>query len=156
MQRYTVYFVWKLLYMFRVVPPPIIRIANNCIYSIWVFVTLLLLSAAIVEDLELWQAVVTVWQIPDAADRIVWAPNDGWWYHPKHVEQFPDKINCVTSHLVGYILEYKYFGCFQGTIPRKNTYFKHSIFMSDDGPLEEPKHVILQINAIKNSCDIQQ
>ena len=28
-----------------------------------------------------------------------------WWYHPKHVEQFPDKINYVTLHLVGYILE---------------------------------------------------
>jgi hypothetical protein len=25
MQGYTVYFIWKLLYMFRVVPPPIIR-----------------------------------------------------------------------------------------------------------------------------------
>ena len=35
MQCYTVYFIWKLLYMFRVVPPPIIRSANNCIYSIW-------------------------------------------------------------------------------------------------------------------------
>ena len=35
MQRYTVYFIWKLLCMFRVVPPPIIRSANNCIYSIW-------------------------------------------------------------------------------------------------------------------------
>jgi hypothetical protein len=34
---YIVYFVWKLLYMFRVVPPPIIRSANNCIYSIWYF-----------------------------------------------------------------------------------------------------------------------
>jgi hypothetical protein len=34
MQRYTVYFFWKLLYMFRVVPSPIIRSANNCIYSI--------------------------------------------------------------------------------------------------------------------------
>jgi len=33
MQRYTVYFIWKLLYMFRVVPPPIIRSANNCIYT---------------------------------------------------------------------------------------------------------------------------
>jgi hypothetical protein len=28
-------FFRKLLYMFRVVPPPIIRSANNCIYSIW-------------------------------------------------------------------------------------------------------------------------
>jgi len=35
MQRYTVYFIWKLLYMFRVVLSPIIRSANNCIYSIW-------------------------------------------------------------------------------------------------------------------------
>ena len=31
--------------------------------------------------------------------------DDGWRYHPKHVRQFPDKINCVTLHLVGYILE---------------------------------------------------
>jgi len=29
------FFIWKLLYMFRVVPPPIIRNANNCIYRIW-------------------------------------------------------------------------------------------------------------------------
>jgi len=35
MQRYTVYFISKLLYMFQVVPPPITRSANNCIYSIW-------------------------------------------------------------------------------------------------------------------------
>jgi hypothetical protein len=35
MQCYTVYFIWKPLYMFRVVPPPIIRSANNCSYSIW-------------------------------------------------------------------------------------------------------------------------
>jgi len=28
-------YIWKLLYMFRVVPPPIIRSAYNCIYSIW-------------------------------------------------------------------------------------------------------------------------
>jgi len=36
----------------------------------------------------------------------VCAPDDGWWYNPKHVEQIPDKIKCVTLHLVGYILEY--------------------------------------------------
>jgi hypothetical protein len=34
---------------------------------------------------------------------VVCAPDDGWWCHSKHVEQFPDKINCVTLHLVGYI-----------------------------------------------------
>jgi hypothetical protein len=26
-------------------------------------------------------------------------------YTPKHVEQFPDKINCVTLHLVGQVLQ---------------------------------------------------
>jgi len=35
MQHYTVYFIWKLLYMFRVVPSPIIRSADSCIYGIW-------------------------------------------------------------------------------------------------------------------------
>jgi hypothetical protein len=35
MQRYTVYYILKMLYMFRVVLPPIIRSAYNCIYSIW-------------------------------------------------------------------------------------------------------------------------
>jgi hypothetical protein len=34
MQRYTVYFIWKLLYMFRVLPSHTIRSANS-IYSIW-------------------------------------------------------------------------------------------------------------------------
>ena len=33
---------------------------------------------------------VTVWLIPGAADTVVCAPDDGWWYHPKYVEQLPD------------------------------------------------------------------
>jgi len=32
----------------------------------------------------------TVWQVPDAVDTVVRAPDDGWRYRPKHVEQFPD------------------------------------------------------------------
>jgi hypothetical protein len=44
--------------------------------------------------------------VPDAVDTVVCAPDDGRWYHPKHVKQFPDKVNCVTLHLVGCILEY--------------------------------------------------
>jgi len=34
MQRYTVYYIWKLLYMFRVLLPPIIRNPYSYIYSI--------------------------------------------------------------------------------------------------------------------------
>ena len=38
-------------------------------------------------------------QIPDAVDTVVCAPDDGWRYHPKHVEQFPgiNKLCKVTS-----------------------------------------------------------
>jgi hypothetical protein len=50
MQRYTIYFIWKLLYMFRAV------------------------------------------QMSDAVDTVVCASDDGWWYHPKHVEQSPDIV----------------------------------------------------------------
>ena len=53
MQLYTVYFIWKLLYMFRVVPPPIFRGRKQLYLQHLVFVTPLLLSAAIVEELEL-------------------------------------------------------------------------------------------------------
>jgi hypothetical protein len=28
--------------------------------------------------------------MPDAVDTVVCAPDDGWKYHPYHVEQFPD------------------------------------------------------------------
>jgi hypothetical protein len=31
-----------------------------------------------------------VWQIPDAVDTVVCAPDDGWSYHPKHIEQCSD------------------------------------------------------------------
>ena len=34
-QLYTVYFICKLLYMFRKDSPHIIRSTNNCTYSIW-------------------------------------------------------------------------------------------------------------------------
>jgi hypothetical protein len=54
------------------------------------------------------QHLVLVRPLHDAVDTVVYAPDDGWRYHPKHAEQFPDKINCVTLHLVGYILEYSY------------------------------------------------
>jgi hypothetical protein len=97
MQRYTDYYILKLLYMFRVVPPPIIRSANNCIYSIW-YLSHLYFYLPLAAGSS--NGVTT-----DAIDKVVCAPDDGWRYHPKHVEQFPDIIICVTLHLVGYVLE---------------------------------------------------
>jgi hypothetical protein len=46
-----------------------------------------------------------VWQIPDAVDTVVCAPDDGWKYHPKHVEQFPD-INKLCNVASCWIYEY--------------------------------------------------
>jgi len=39
---------------------------------------------------------------------VICTPDDGWRNHPKHVEQFTDKINCVQLHLVGYLLTQNY------------------------------------------------
>ena len=67
-----------------------------------VFVTPLLLPAAITAGSS--NGVTNT----DAVNTVLCAPDGGWRYHPKHVEQFPDKTNRVTLHLVGYILEYYY------------------------------------------------
>ena len=52
MQHYTLYFIWKLLYMFRVVPITHHQERKQLYLQHLVFVAPLLLSAAIVEELE--------------------------------------------------------------------------------------------------------
>jgi hypothetical protein len=52
-----------------------------------VFVTPLLLPAAIVEEM---------FQIFHDTDTVVCAPDDGWSYHAKHVKQFPE-INTLCN-----------------------------------------------------------
>jgi hypothetical protein len=52
-----------------------------------------------------------VWQIPDAVDTVVCAPDDGWKYHPKHVEQFPN-INKLCDVASWWI--YTYIGILLG------------------------------------------
>jgi hypothetical protein len=64
-----------------------------------VFVTPLLLPAAIATDSS--NGVTST----RCCRYSYLAPADGWKYLPKHVEQFPDKINCITLHLAGHILE---------------------------------------------------
>ena len=82
MQRYTVYFIWNLFYMFWVVSPTIIRSVNNCIYSIWY------LSHSYCYLLLSWKS----WNR----------------FQQKYAEQFLDKINCVMLHLIEYIYIYIY------------------------------------------------
>ena len=49
-------------------------------------------------------------QIRDAVDTVVCAPDDGWWYHPKHVEQFPyiNKLCKVASCWTDFGIFYQY------------------------------------------------
>jgi hypothetical protein len=44
-------------------------------------------------------------QIPDAVDKVVFAPDDEWKYHLKHVEQYPD-INILCNVASCWIYEY--------------------------------------------------
>jgi hypothetical protein len=60
------------------------------------------------------QIAVTLWQIPDAVDTVVCAPDDGWNCHPKHVEQFPD-INKLCNVASCWI--YEYIGILLGAHP---------------------------------------
>jgi hypothetical protein len=45
------------------------------------------------------QVAVTVSKMPDTGDTVTWAPDDGWRYHPKHIERFTDinKMYIVAS-----------------------------------------------------------
>src|SRR5215470_5055585 len=52
--------------------------------------------------------------MPDAVDTVVCAPDDGWKYHPKHVEQFPD-INKLCNVASCWI--YTYIGILLGAHP---------------------------------------
>jgi hypothetical protein len=78
---------------------------------------------------------------PDAVDAVVCAPDDGWKYHPKHVEQFPD-INKLCDVATCWI--YGYIGILLGVHPvlhisrikvkdqdqiRVNTYHKYQMVM---------------------------
>jgi hypothetical protein len=49
-----------------------------------------------------WKVAVKVLIMPDAVDTVTWAPDDGWRYHPKHVEQFTDinKLYIVAPHWI--------------------------------------------------------
>jgi hypothetical protein len=89
-------YIWKLLYIFRVVLPPIISSAYICIYSIWYLSHRYCYLPLSWKSWNRFECAVgglrhpQYTQIPDAVDAVVCAPDDGWKYHPKHVEQFPD------------------------------------------------------------------
>jgi hypothetical protein len=71
------------------------------------------------------QITVTVWQITDALNTVVCAPDDGWKNHPKHIEYFQD-INklCNVASCWRYIYIYIYIYIYMNTI-RSSPYSPH-------------------------------
>jgi hypothetical protein len=95
MQLYTIYFVCKVLYMFRVVPPPIIRSA----YDYPQHLALSHRYCYLPLSWKSWNCSWKSWIAAGSSNGVtntrcrrysLCAPDDGWRYHPKHVEQFPD------------------------------------------------------------------
>jgi hypothetical protein len=84
----------KLLYMFRVVPPPIIRSANSCIYGIWY------LSQRYCYLPLSWKS------LTNNRGRRYSCLRSWWWVvaPPETCRAFL-QINCVTLHLLWYTLE---------------------------------------------------
>ena len=85
-QLYTVYLICKLLYMFRVISPPIIR--NTTVSTASGTSRPLLLTVVIVEELRLQSQLLNFstittfsnngWLVPEAVDTVVCVPDDGW------------------------------------------------------------------------------
>ena len=109
---YSLLYFCNLLYMFRVVIPPIIRSKYNCNYSIWHWSNRLCY-------LPLWWS----WNC---------APDDGWSYHPKHVQQFLYIYMCVCVYIYIY-RAYIYIYRFQNVFLRCPTPRLHC-FLSSHWP----------------------
>jgi len=84
---YSSLYFCKLLYMFRVVNPPIIRSTYNCNSASGTGQTV----SAVAE---------TVWPVPDVVITVICAPDDEWIYHPKHVEQFTEVQWTVRNRIL--------------------------------------------------------
>jgi hypothetical protein len=79
MQLYTVYFIWKLLHMFRVVMQTTVSTASVICHTV---IATCHYHGRVGTGLSVHS---TLRPVPGAVDSVVCAPNDGWGYHPKHV-----------------------------------------------------------------------
>jgi hypothetical protein len=98
-------YICKLLYMFRMINPLIIRSSYHYTCSIWHYWDR---TATCLErdwmgtgfhPITFKTGSSTVSIMPDTADTVIWARDDEWSYHSKHVEQFTNihKLYIVAS-----------------------------------------------------------
>ena len=67
-----------------------------------------------------WQVAVKASVIPDTVGKVIWAPDDGRKYHPKHVEQFAD-INKLCVFAFCWIIIDTYYAM-HGPLKKKHIY----------------------------------
>jgi len=92
----TVYYSASSLYMFQVSTTPIIRLTQNCNYSLrYRSYFCVQLPPSNVEV-----AAQKIWPVPEAVVTVLRIPDDGWGWHPKHVERtcrITNRLFCVAS-----------------------------------------------------------
>jgi hypothetical protein len=93
-------YICKLVYMFQVVTPHIIRSSYHCICSIWHYwdrTATCLEQHSQPDTFQTGSSTVSI--MPDTADTSIWVPDDVWSYNSKHVEQFTNinKLYIVAS-----------------------------------------------------------
>ena len=110
MQHYTVYFIWKTALHVSGGISTHHQEHTQLYLQYLIHVKPLLLHAT---HPQLRQEAVTVKHVPDTVNTVVCAPDDGWRYHPKHVEQFSRNkyLNCVMLYIVGNISKGIYLRC---------------------------------------------
>jgi len=83
--KQSIYYSESSLYMFRVSNTPIISSTQNCNYS------LRYCAATVLQRGQAWPrwrevAAQKIWPVPEAIVTVLYTPDDGCGWHPKHVE----------------------------------------------------------------------
>ena len=97
--KQSIYYSASSLYMFRVPTTPIIRSTQNCNYSLryCAATSLQLVGGSCTQK-------ILVWPVPEAVVTVLWTPDDGCGWHPKHVEWTCRIINRLLCFLFILIL----------------------------------------------------
>ena len=99
--KQSIYYSASSLYVFRVSNTHIVRSTQNCNYSLWYwsyFLCSYLPSNVAKLTWPRWREVAA---LPEAVVTVLCTPNDGCFWHPKHVEwtcRIINRLLCVASH----------------------------------------------------------
>ena len=95
------------------------------------------------------QVAVTVSLMSDTVDTVIWAPDDGWRYHPKHVEQFADINKLYIVACCWIIIARNEKNCYQSSRFRSSGLFTFSI-NSAESTLQTSSRIPWQVTVAVN------